>query len=178
MSLNIGAILAGVSITKHEDLLGQLGLPSLRRSGRISFPQATSTSFLETAIGRVGSGVVIVNHFLPYDCSFEPGETSSLDERLAQLSQDALVMVFYLDGHTGGSGFALFQDGRRIRRRAILDGSVLQVDEGPPLPPELALAAGVDEESRVFALSALVLGFSLDAVIFSEEQMLTVYEET
>ena len=76
-----------------------------------------------------------------------------------------------------GAGFALFQDGKCIRRRAADPESVF-VDEGDPLPPELENAEQFhDEETRVLAISAMLLGRPFDEIVFSDEVTLQVYEE-
>jgi hypothetical protein len=103
---------------------------------------------------------------------------SYLDERLIQLAADTLVMCFYLNGHTGDSGFALFRDKQRIRRRAV-DPLNLYVDDGQPLPPEQGFsAADRDDEARIFALSALALGRPLDKIVFADEVMLHIYAKS
>lgn len=178
MSLSFGAILIETSITPPEDLLQQLGLSRLRASGQISLNDATRTDFMDTALGYYRQHTIVINRLLPYDCSFEPEGVSELDQRLEQLSVNGLVMCFYLDGRTGSSGFSLFWEGQRIRRRAV-DPVHLSIDEGEPLEAELSFAASSrNDEERIFALSKVVLGEPLDTLMFMKEVDLQVYAKS
>ena len=178
MSLSFGAVLIESTVAPPEELLQQLGLTRFRAAGQISLNDATRSDFVDTAIGYYRQRTIVIDRLLPYDCSYQPGELSALDLRLVELSAAGLVMCFYLDGRTGSSGFTLFWDGQRIRRRAV-DPVHLSIDEGEPLPAEQDFAASSrNDETRIFALSAVVLDEPLDTLIFMKEVELQVYAES
>lgn len=176
MSFNFAGFLFASTTLEPTAILRAMGLEARALPQRVELAAATRTDFLHSAIGVVGTGTILINHFLPYDCSFEPGGTSPLDRRLAPLSEEGPLLAFYLNGHAGYYGFSLFEGGARVRRRATSPAAVA-VDEGAPLPQEAPYPPGhTDDEARLFALSKRFLGARLDRLIMDSEDELYVYD--
>ncbi len=176
MGYALGGVLFAQDFSGHtEGLLAAIGLAGQRADRQITLEEAADHNFLYTGIGRYGKGTLLINHFLPYDCSWEPGKTSALDRRLMNMAQGGRVFCFFVDDSTATYGFAVYAEGERVRRRSVLEGAV-RVDEGTPLPEEQdAIRAESDDGARIFDLTSAWLGARLDDLIAEDGPALTVY---
>lgn len=158
------------------DLLDRLGQHDAHPGADLTFAQATSLHNQGTAIGVVNGHTLLLDHLLPYDCTYEPfGPDGPLDERLRSLSLGGDVLNFICDGVSGTYCFSLFRQGARIRRWAGEPERVL-CNEGPLLPAEsiLAVDAAVDSgEARLFAVWEDMLGVSFAELVEGERPSFT-----
>jgi hypothetical protein len=176
MGYNLGAFIIGAGYADREaELLGRIEPGSYVVRGPVSIERATRREFCDAAVGVVGGTTLVVQQFLPYDCSFTPGRLRSLDRRLAALSREAPVLALLIDETTMTFGFAYFVNGRRVRVRQVdPDGNIS--DAGTPLPAEAGFPDDVlDETERIMAITESMLGTRLSRLIFDDEITLTRY---
>ena len=122
-------------------LLSDLNLK--RDDARSSFPfeQALSKSNKGTAMAEINSNTILIDHLLPYDCSFVSGEESRLDKILAAYSTKTDVLVFLLDSVSSAYAFSVFEGGTR-NRRWFADHNNILCDEGENLAAEIPFITG------------------------------------
>jgi hypothetical protein len=166
MGLTLAAILIGNDyLGRYPQLLERLGRAGAQEAGPISLSEATKPAFDGTAIGSHGGATLLIDPYLPYDCSHRPDRSGPLDERLAELSTETPVLCFFSDETSMSFGFSLYQDGRRIRGRLVTPEEIL-ADFGQPLPAEAPFdPARHDDTQRIGALTAYFLGEPLDRLI-------------
>jgi hypothetical protein len=176
MGMTLGAILFGKdSQGDYPRLLERLGLANAREAGTLSLAEAGRGEFSGSALGVYRGATLLVNPFLPYDCSYQPEELSPLDEKLAALSQEAPVLCFYLDETSMSFAFAWYQGGARTRGRKV-DPDRIYADFGDPLPAEAGFdPASRDDSQRILALTAVFLGEPLGRVIHRQSLDLALY---
>jgi len=153
----------------YPELLKQLGVKYNQSAAGFTFADAVNRENRATALGQVHGNTLLLHHFLPYDCSYEPGSEGLLDELLLPLSLDGNIMNYIVDGVSGTYCFSLFSAGKRIRRWAAEPGKVW-CDEGEPAPSEtfsvlkndspIDIFSMNEDESRLFAVWEAFAGIS------------------
>jgi hypothetical protein len=121
----------------YPDLLNRLGIKFNQSAEGFTFSDAISRENQATALGFVNDSTLLLHHLIPYDCSYEPGESGRLDGVLEALSLEAEIMNYIIDGVSGTYCFSVFSGGKRIRRWAVEPGKVL-CNEGEPVAGEAA----------------------------------------
>jgi hypothetical protein len=172
----LGAILIQSDYEGHyAGLLERLGQGSLKESGPISMQEATHAVFDGTALGSYQKATILINHFLPYDCSHQADHPSDLDRRLANLSTSGQLLCFYLDETSMSFGFSVFQNGERVRARKV-DPQQIYADFGIPLPAEAPFdPANRDDSARILAITEALLGKPMNRLIVENQPPLTAY---
>ncbi|RMG25733.1 MAG: hypothetical protein D6730_10395 [Bacteroidetes bacterium] len=176
----MGWKLGGVCIKKDFSgqelrLLRMLGMENWVYQGEISIRKASRFDFMQTAIGVYNDCTLLINHFLPYDLSFEPDTLYEPDRHLMALSLEADVLAFLMDGTSGTYFFSCYRAGRRIRLRHTQPGEVL-ADTGTPF----AIEANFDpqksqDENRIFRLLEMFVGVAPEIWLMDETFCLNVY---
>lgn len=171
----MGWTFGGLAVKKEykdgfETLLAALALKKKKTGTAFNFSTAISKQNKGTAAGIVKGHTILLDHLLPYDCSFEEGEKSRFDKTLEAFSKEADALVFMFDSVSGTYAFSLFSGGDRKRRWASEPGNVL-CNEGDPLEEEIGFITGKakrpggaspDNEARVMTVleSFLHTGFT------------------
>jgi hypothetical protein len=174
---------AGISFVKdyqasYPDLLKRLGVHYYRSSEGFTFSDAIRHDNLGTALGVINGKTMLLNHLLPYDCSYEPGKEGRLDEILKSLSIEGTILTYIVDGVSRTYCFSLFSHGERVRRWGTEPGNVW-VDEGQPIDGEPAMAlrkptpddflpgifAVSDDEAHLFAVWEAFMGVSFQQLV-------------
>jgi hypothetical protein len=174
MSWTFGGLLMQKDFSQHlDEFLSLVHHREGTRGSKISFNSALSVKGNEAALGVINHCTVLINEYLPYDCSFTPGKASAYDNRLAAASATTPILIFLLDGISGTYGYSLFQDGERIRRWAADPGTVL-CDEGDPVEFEKAFIDDprADSEQRVLAAIEHYLSKTFVSLIRDEHALL------
>lgn len=124
-----------------EKLLGELGYDRYRKIGDAPFGRAGAGSIW---IGAVGDCSIIYSYLIG---NFYEEDRNGLDRASAELKASILqrfsesdIAILSLNSVVGHWGFAVYRQGRLIRRQHGYDGMVL-ADEGPRLPEEEAYLA-------------------------------------
>lgn len=166
MSFSFGGIVLGADLADQgAALFERLGVGPKWDAGEIKLVDATRRDFVGAAVGSYRGRTVVIDPFLPYDCSHMPGELTALDDRLAALSVGGAVLCFVVEGTSDSYQFSYYAGGQRVRCRRAEGGRVV-AEEGALLPAEAGLAADADEATRIFAISGAMLGTRLDEMIF------------
>lgn len=174
--------------SRYEDLLARLGVTGQLVGHAYPFAEAIQRKVGETAVGVVHGKTLLLDHLLPYDCSYEPGEEGPLDGVLAELSENGDVLNYIFDGVSGTYCFSLFRLGKRVRRWATEPGHVL-CDEGEPLAAEQQAASKIEEvdkelpeifamtedEARLFSVWEWFCGVSFQGLLQDETPLFDVY---
>jgi hypothetical protein len=170
MSWTFGGLLMQADFSQHLDEFLLLVHQGNGISGdKISFNSALSLKGDHAAAGVINNCTVLLNEYLPYDCSFTPGVESNYDKRLASASARAGILVFLLDGISGTYGYSFFDSGKRVRRWAVDPGSVL-CNEGETL--EFENTPETDPEKRVLAAIEYYLSKSFVSLMRDSEAIL------
>lgn len=169
-------------------LLERLGVERHYSSRRCSFFDAIRADNEATALAIVNGRTVLVDKFLSYDCSYEPGQSSGLDRLLGSLSGDRNILNFIVDGVSGTYCFTLFSRGRRIRRWATEPGNIW-CDEGQPLlaesqqqsevsanNEELPFSTMNDDEAHLLAVWEDFLGLSFQDLLRDDKLSFQLFE--
>jgi hypothetical protein len=168
----------------YPDLLNRLGIEFNQSAEGFTFSDAISRENQATALGFVNDSTLLLHHLIPYDCSYEPGESGRLDGVLEALSLEADIMNYIIDGVSGTYCFSVFSGGKRIRRWAVEPGKVL-CNEGEPVAGEAAtitrnpsiddslpdIFAMSEDETHIFAVWEAFLGVSFQELVQSETGM-------
>ncbi len=176
MSLSLGGILFAADFGRDPvALLGRLGLEPITELPSITLRAAARSDFRDIAVGRHAGATILIQHDLPYDCSFRPRQLSPLDRRLAALSEAGPVFCFIREDASMSSAFSFFRSGRRVRCRAV-DLSAVYCDTGKSLPAEAGYdPQTLDDEGRIFAITAALLGTPLDDMVYRNALTLRVF---
>lgn len=128
MSWTIGGMIIKMNFSgdchKPLALIGRHG----EFTGRmINFEGALALDNNRTAVGTVSNSTIIINEFLPYDCSFTTGKKSVFDHKLEYITakEKITITVFIMDGISGTYGYSIFEDGKRVRRWAAMSEEIL-----------------------------------------------------
>jgi hypothetical protein len=122
----------------HTRLLEKLGVTYYQSAEGFTFASAIGRDNQAAALGTIGEHTFFLHHFLSYDCSYQQGEEGRLDEILADLSTEADIFNYIIDGLSETYCFSAFSGGKRIRRRGADPGNIW-CDEGELLPGETAI---------------------------------------
>lgn len=125
--------------TAYPALLHRLEVNCADTATGFTFAEAIDRENQMIALGFVNGITMLLHHLLPYNCSYEPGEQSRLDEQLAALAHEGDILNYIVDGVSGTYCFSLFSQGVRTRRWATAPGNAW-CNEGPPIPGEMAPA--------------------------------------
>jgi hypothetical protein len=121
-----------------EKLLGELGYDKWRKIADAPFHRAGLGSIW---IGAVGDCVIIysylVGHFYEEDRNELDQASAALQNSILQRFSEADIAILSLHSVVAHWGFAVYRQGKLIRRQHGYDGMVL-ADEGPRLPVEEA----------------------------------------
>jgi hypothetical protein len=154
MSWNFGGIAVEKdyvdSVEAITGLLNELDIYRIITDNEFDFMKACSNANTGTAAGTVNGHTLLIDHTLPYDCSFTAGEESMLDKKLAQFSQKTAALVFFLDGISDTYGFSFFKNGKRERRWSVQPGDIL-CDEGDYIEAEVPFIAGTISTMNQYA---------------------------
>jgi hypothetical protein len=119
-----------------EKLVGELGYDRYRKIDDAPFRRAGAGSIW---IGAVGDCAIIYSYLIGY---FYEEDRNELDQAAAELKSSILqrfseadIAILSLHSVVAHWGFAVYRQGRLIRRQHGYDGMVL-ADEGPRLPEE------------------------------------------
>jgi Family of unknown function (DUF6928) len=177
MGLTLAAILIGKDFRgSYPQLLERLGRAGAQPAGPVTLSEVSKPGFDGTAIGSYSGATLLIDPYLPYDCSHRPDRSGPLDERLAELSAEAPVLCFFSDETSMSFGFSFYQDGRRVRGRLVTPEELL-ADFGLPLPAEAPFdPARHDDTRRIWALTATFLGEPLDRLVGDGSLTLTSYQ--
>ena len=184
-----GLIFENQGEASFESLLERLKGDHHRRAGAATFLDAIRRDNEATAVGFVNGRTMLLDHFLPFDCSYVPGRSGPLDEKLAPLSLEGDILNFIVDGVSGTYCFSLFSQGRRIRRWATLPDKLL-CDEGRPLlaesqpPPgdptpeedQLPIFTVEDDEAHLFAVWEALLGLTLQELVQDDRPLFQLFQ--
>lgn len=168
----------------HPDLLKSLEVKYSWSAGGFSFSDAISRENQATALGSVNGETMLLHHFIPYDCSYEPEEEGRLDNILAKLSLQGDIMNYIIDGVSGTYCFSLFSKGVCIRRWATEPGKVW-CNEGKLVKgeePAISKNAMVDyslpnifvmseDEAHLFAVWEAFLGVFFQELVQNDEPL-------
>ena len=178
MGYNLGAIIVGARYGGREaDLLMRIRPGAYRAAGSVSLAEATRRECMDSAVGVVDGATLLLDQFLPYDCSFQEERLSYLDRSLAALSQEVPVFCLLIDETSMSFGFSYFDGGRRVRVRQV-DPDGIVSDAGTPLPAEAGFPDDShDDTARIMAITASMLGKPLDQLIVQNRIVLTRYVE-
>ena len=109
----------------YPDLLKRLEVRYSRSAGGFTFSNAINRENRATALGCVNGSTMLLDHLIPYDCSYELGGPGRLDKILSPFSLQGDIMNYIIDGVSETYCFSLFSKGVRIRRWATETGHVL-----------------------------------------------------
>ncbi len=165
----------------YPELLQLLEIKYYQSAEGFTFADAIGRENQATALSIVNGNTMLLNHLIPYDCSYEPGGEGRLDDILAALSDEANIMNYIVDGVSGTYCFSLFSKGARIRRWAVEPGRVL-CDEGELVDGEVskisqnALAGNSlpdifvmsEDEAHLFGVWEAFLGVSFQELVQNE----------
>lgn len=169
---------------RFPELLQRLGVRYHQSAPGFTFDDAIRWDNKATAVGLVNGRTMVLEHFLPYDCSFEPGKTGRLDPVLMELSVQEDILCCIVDGGSGTYCLAAFHKGQRVRCWAAEPGRVL-CQEGQPVEGEEqdhsarlrdlealpAMFTPCDNELRVLGAWEHFLGVSFQDLVRSEEAL-------
>ena len=122
---------AGGLIFKNDQRLTDENILAILRRGNfgysddISFEKATSSSFLDTAIGRLGDNVFVLGMDIPHSCSFEGEDLSKLDERLQICSVDVDIICFLAHSYSDICAWSIFSKGKRVHMVSTVAGQAI-----------------------------------------------------
>src|SRR5690606_16047034 len=120
MGYSLGAVIVGAALDAPvEDVLARIVGRCYTAARPVSLVDATRADFDGTAAGRYLDRTLIVDHALPWDCSFREDALGPLDDRLAELSRAAPALCITVDETSMTFAFAAFEDGRRVRVRQV-----------------------------------------------------------
>ncbi len=183
MSWKFGGLVMQKDYSKGlEDIFETLGRAQ-RFSGTIlSFRESLNVKGAQSAAGSINKKAIVLNEFLPYDCSFTPGKESGFDKKLASVSRDGAILVFFLDGSSGSYGFSVFEDGEKKRRWAATEEEIL-CNEGDYLEVESSFIAGIEntstynseEEARVIKVLESFMEADFSALLKNEKLKFYVF---
>lgn len=149
MSWKFGGLVMQKNFSKKlEGIFETLGRAPIFSGTILSFRESLNVKGNQSAAGSINQNTILLNEFLPYDCSFTPGKESGFDKKLASVSKEGPILVFFLDGTSGTYGFSVFEDGERTRRWAAIGVDIL-CNEGEYLEAETFFIAGI-EKSDVY----------------------------
>ena len=175
MSWKLGGIILSARWPQSEEsLLQELGLSAVQTS-RLHIADTLELALSTTSVAVSENSTLILNRLLPYDLSFTPPFSASLDLQLKQLSKIAAVLSFFMDGMSSTYGVVVFEAGSVVRARKVVSGRVV-LDFGKPYAEETGLENEADEETRIFALTKRWMETSLDDLFFNPSFYLNVYE--
>lgn len=173
MSWKFGAaLLRGDHTNDLSSLWSRLGLKRVATDEEVTLGDATSSRFEATAVGALGGATLILDQFLPYNCSFEDDDLWWFDEQLVEFSKHDDALVVLLDGVSGTYGFSFFSGGERVRRRSVVPGYG-EIDEGEAIAGE---GPSEDHEARIFSLISQLTGMTWTQALTDETLKLTVWE--
>ena len=174
---------AGIHFAKdyrddYPGLLQRLKVDFNNSAEGFSLADAIGRDNLAVALGQVNGKTLLFHHFLPHDCSYEPGVTRRLDAILEPISREGDVMNYIIDGISGTYCFSLFSQGIHIRRWAVEPGKVW-CDEGAPIAGEKpgdfagtpidsplpAIFAMTADEARIFSVWEAFIGVSFQDLL-------------
>jgi hypothetical protein len=162
----------------YPDLLKRLGVVSYQSAEGFTFSDAIRRENQATALGFVNGNTLLLHHFIPYDCSYEPGGKGRLDDILIPLSLEGDIMNYIIDGVSGTYCFSLFSKGERSRRWAVEPGNVWCNDgsmvngEMPAVSknavtgnslPDIFMVS--DDEAHLFAVWEAFIGVSFQELV-------------
>lgn len=160
--------------TTYPELLKQLEVQYSQSAEGFTFADAISRENQATALGQVNDNTLLLHHFLPYDCSYEPGAEGRLDDLLIPLSSEGDIMNYIVDGVSGTYCFSLFSAGKRIRRWAAEPGKTW-CNEGNTMEYETSSAfktdspldifSMIEDEARLFAVWEAFTGISFQKLV-------------
>lgn len=168
----------------YEQLMIDMGLR--RQNSGTEFPveMAISSFNMGSAVRALGEYTILFDHYLPYDCSYVPGEFTQFDNRLIHFSNQSDVLVFLLDGISETYGFSIFQNGQLTRRWATGPGNI-SCDEGDLLNAELPFnnddSAVIPNflstigESRVIKVMEQFLSQSFGSLLKDQDHLFHLY---
>ncbi|MEX2566030.1 MAG: hypothetical protein WD431_08820 [Cyclobacteriaceae bacterium] len=165
-----GIIIKGVEEEKIFSSFSNLN----KTNESISLSEALKTKFKDYAVGNVDGSVFMINHILPYDSTYGKKNLSQLDQKLAALSKNTMILCFILDGVTATYGWSFFMNGQKARSKKNISGSQ-PVTFGNKLPEETK-TANDDEEALIFELMAIFLEQPFEQLIFDDTSSLTIYK--
>jgi hypothetical protein len=157
MSWKFGGLVIKKDFSKNlEGIFETLGRAQKFSGTILSFRESLNVKGAQSAAASVNQTTLLFNEFLPYDCSFTSGRESGFDKKLATISAEAPILVFFLDGTSGTYGFSFFEEGERKRQWAATGENVL-CNAGEHLDAETPFLIGTanteqyssDEEARV-----------------------------
>ena len=157
MSWKFGGLVIKKDFSKNLEGFFELIGRSQQFSGTtVSFREALNVKASQSAVGSIKQSTLLLNEYLPYDCSFTAGKESAFDKKLASVSNEGALLAFFLDGTSGTYGFSFFESGERKRQWASTGEEIL-CNEGDFLPVESAFIAGIEntddfeseEEARI-----------------------------
>jgi len=168
----------------YAQLLEEMGLR--RQDSGIEFPveMALSSSNMGTAVRALGDLTILFDHYLPYDCSYVPGELTRFDNQLIRFSGQADILVFLLDGFSETYGFSLFQKGKLARRWATGPGNI-SCDEGDLLNAEVPFNnddavvvpdfLSTIDEARVIKVMEEFFSLSFGSILSDQDNLFHLY---
>ena len=116
------------------DVVDRLCLEGWNPSGSATFPETNKSDDL--FVGHFQDALVIANPELTYELFTE--EPSDFQQRLISVFPASLIAAFMDNETVGEFGFAIIENGQRIRRKHGCDGEIYG-DSGKPLPEEQAI---------------------------------------
>ena len=176
MSWKFGGLVVKKDFSKNLESFFELLGRSQQFSGTIvSFREALNVKANQSAVGSIKDATVLLNEYLPYDCSFTAGKETAFDKKLASISAGVEILAFFLDGTSGTYGFSVFNEGERKRQWAATEEEIL-CNEGEYLPVESTFIAGIEstadfkseEEARVIRVLEEFIGADFSVLIKNE----------
>jgi hypothetical protein len=183
MSWKFGGLVMQKDFSKKlEGFFETLGRTQKFSGTILSFRESLGIKGNQSAAGSIEQNTILLNEFLPYDCSFTPGIESGFDKKLANVSKEGLILVFFLDGTSGTYGFSVFENGERIRRWAATEEDIL-CNEGEYLDVELPFIAGMEntgeyacgEEARMIGVFENYIQADFSMLIKNEDLKFYVF---
>jgi hypothetical protein len=152
---NMGWSFGGIAIKKDysesfDALFHALDLKRKDTRSAFNFPTAISKENRRTAVSIVNEHTLLLDHLLPYNCSYEENSKSQFDKTLEKFSNNLETLVFMLHSISGTYSFSLFAEGKCKRRWSAEPGNIL-CNDGKPLQAEIPFITGTVKNSGRFS---------------------------
>jgi len=169
-------VIEGPQVDRGAQLLADLGLPGKRDVGAVSGDDAGASDLEGRAIAAVAGWTVVWDPmmFVPDELDdlegmFETGLwAAGVESALLRLSHSSRIYSFVVEGSSDTYGFTWHVGGVR-RRLWVSQSGAVALEDGSPLPEELAAAPEEpDEEQRMFLLMEKLTGVSIEMASTAE----------
>jgi hypothetical protein len=126
----MGFMFGGIIMKNGAGLSNEAILQTLDREryyyyDEVSLEKATGGSFEGVAIARTGSMALIFGEDIAYSCSYEKDQSSGVDKKLEQLSNEGDILCFLLNSVAETYAYCVFSKGKKMRAKSVAEKKLL-----------------------------------------------------